>query len=90
METLLSPRFLEMLACSFLMALLLLVGEICAPIFLSEAIQKQEKTGVFSILKKSIKALPGFLTPSGLLILLYILLAAVVSTIRSCGAERTH
>ena len=69
----LSPRALEMLVCSFLLVLLLLVGEICAPICLSEAIQKQEKTGVFSILKKSIKALPRFFTPSGLLILLYIL-----------------
>ena len=70
---LLSPRVVEMLACSFLMVLLLLVGEIFAPIYLCEAIQKQEKTGVFSILKKSIKALPRFFTPSGLLILLYIL-----------------
>jgi membrane-anchored glycerophosphoryl diester phosphodiesterase (GDPDase) len=71
--TLLSPRVAEMLACNFLMVLLLLVGEICAPIFLCEAIQKQEKTGVFSILKKSIKSVPRFFTPSGLLILLYIL-----------------
>ena len=46
MEMLLSPGFLEMLACSVLMILRLLVGELCAPIFLSEAIQKQEKTGV--------------------------------------------
>ncbi|MCR5809976.1 MAG: glycerophosphoryl diester phosphodiesterase membrane domain-containing protein [Lachnospiraceae bacterium] len=44
-----------------------------APIFLCEAIQKQEKTGVFSVIKKSIKALPRFFTPSGFLILLYIL-----------------
>ena len=69
----LSPRALEMLVCSFLLVLLLLVGEIFAPIYLSEAIQKQEKSGVFSIIKKSIKALPRFFTPSGLLILLYIL-----------------
>ena len=69
----LSLRVLEMLACSFLLVLLLVVGEICAPIFLCEAIQKQEKTGVFSIIKKSIKALPRFFTPSGFLILLYIL-----------------
>lgn len=69
----LSPKVLEMLVCSFLLVLLLLVGEICAPICLSEAIQKQEKTGVFSILKKSIMALPRFFSPSGLLILLYIL-----------------
>ena len=62
-----------MLACSFLLVLLLLAGEICAPICLCEAIQKQEKTGVFSIIKKSVKALPRFFTPSGLLILLYIL-----------------
>lgn len=75
-ETLLSPRAAQMLACSFLMVLFLLVGEICAPICLSEAIQKQEKTGVFSILKKSIRALPRFFTPSGLLILLYILFAS--------------
>ena len=69
----LSPRALEMLACSFLLVLLLVVGEICAPICLCEAIQKQEKTGVFSIIKKSIKAVPRFFTPSGFLILLYIL-----------------
>lgn len=61
-------------AClQFLLVLLLVVGEICAPICLCEAIQKQEKTGVFSIIKKSIKALPRFFTPSGFLILLYIL-----------------
>ena len=62
-----------LLACSFLLVLLLLVGEICAPICLCESIQKQEKTGVFPIIKKSVKALPRFFTPSGLLILLYIL-----------------
>ena len=72
-RTFLSPRALEMLVCSFLLVLLLVVGEICAPICLCEAIQKQEKTGVLSIIKKSIKALPRFFTPSGLLILLYIL-----------------
>ena len=72
-RTLLTPRVLEMLACSFLLVLLLLVGEICAPICLCESIQKQEKTGVFPIIKKSVKALPRFFTPSGLLILLYIL-----------------
>ena len=72
-RTLLTPRVLEMLACSFLLVLLLLVGEICAPICLCESIQKQEKTGVFPIIKKSLKALPRFFTPSGLLILLYIL-----------------
>ena len=69
----LSPKVLEMLVCSFLLVLLLLVGEICAPICLCESIQKQEKTGVLSVIKKSIKALPCFFTPSGLLILLYIL-----------------
>ena len=69
----LSPKVLEMLVCSFLLVLLLLAGEICAPICLCESIQKQEKTGVLSIIKKSIKALPRFFTPSGLLILLYIL-----------------
>ena len=69
----LSPRALEMLVCSFLLVLLLLVGEIFAPICLSEAIQKQEKSGVFSIIKKSIKAVPCFFTPSGFLILMYIL-----------------
>ena len=69
----LSPRALEMLVCSFLLVLLLLVGEIFAPIYLSEAIQKQEKSGVFSIIKKSIKAVPCFFTPSGFLILMYIL-----------------
>ena len=72
-RTLLTPRVLEMLACSFLLVLVLLVGEICAPICLCESIQKQEKTGVFPIIKKSLKALPRFFTPSGLLILLYIL-----------------
>ena len=72
-RTLLTPRVLEVLACSFLLVLLLLVGEICAPICLCESIQKQEKTGVFPIIKKSVKALPRFFTPSGLLILLYIL-----------------
>ena len=58
----LSPRVLEMLVCSFLLVFLLVVGEICAPICLCEAIQKQEKTGVLSIIKKSIKALPRFIT----------------------------
>ena len=72
-RTLLTPRVLEMLACCFILVLLLLVGEICAPICLCESIQKQEKTGVFPIIKKSVKALPRFFTPSGLLILLYIL-----------------
>ena len=72
-RTLLTPRVLEMLACSFILVLLLLVGEICAPICLCESIQKQEKTGVIPIIKKSVKALPRFFTPSGLLILLYIL-----------------
>lgn len=38
------------------------IGEICAPIFLSDAIQKQEKTGVFSIIKKSVMAIPRFIT----------------------------
>ena len=56
----LSPKVLEMLVCSFLLVLLLLVGEICAPICLCESIQKQEKTGVLSVIKKSIKALPRF------------------------------
>ena len=73
MEMLLSPRVLEMLVCSFLLVLLLIIGEIFAPIYLSEAIQKQEKAGVFSIIKRSIKAIPCFFTPSGFLILLYIL-----------------
>ena len=73
-RTLLSPRGLEMLACGFLLVLLLLVGEILAPICLCDAIQKQEKTGVRSIIRKSIKAIPRFFAPSGLLILLYILL----------------
>ena len=72
-RTLLSPRGLEMLGCGFLLVLLLLVGEILAPICLCDAIQKQEKTGVRSIIRKSIKAIPRFFAPSGLLILLYIL-----------------
>ena len=77
-QALLTPRALEMLACCFLLVLLLLIGEICAPICLSEAIQKQEKTGVFSVIKKSIRAVPRFFTPSGLLILLYILFVSPI------------
>ena len=77
-KALLTPRVLEMLACCFLLVLLLLIGEICAPICLSEAIQKQEKTGVFSVIKKSIRAIPRFFTPSGLLILLYILFVSPI------------
>ena len=72
-KTFLSPKVLEMLACCFLMVLLLIIGEIFVPIFLSVAIQKQEKIRVFSIIKKSIKALPCLFTPTGFLILLYIL-----------------
>lgn len=49
LRTLLSPRVLEMLVCGFLLVLLLVVGEICAPICLCEAIQKQEKTGVWTV-----------------------------------------
>ena len=72
-KTFLSPKVLEMLACCFLMVLLLIIGEIFVPIFLSVAIQKQEKIRVFSIIKKSIKALPCLFTPTGFLILLNIL-----------------
>ena len=75
-ESFLSPKGLGMLACNFIMVLLLVAGEINAPIILCEAIQKQEKAGVFSILKRSIKSIPRFFTPSGFLIILYILIVS--------------
>ena len=72
-EMILSRKTPALLVCIFLLVLFLFVGEIFAPIYLCDAIQKQEKIGVFSILKKSILAIPCFFTPSGFLILLYIL-----------------
>ena len=72
-EMFLSRKTQALLACIFLLVLFLFVGEIFAPIYLCDAIQKQEKIGVFSILKKSILAVPCLFTPSGFLILLYIL-----------------
>ena len=53
-EMFLSRKTQALLACIFLLVLFLFVGEIFAPIYLCDAIQKQEKIGVFSILKKSI------------------------------------
>ncbi len=68
-------RILPVLALGFLLVMMYLVVEILMTVCLTDDILNGRQTTVTGELKRSIRGLVRFMTPSGLLVILYILIA---------------
>ncbi len=74
-----SWRGIALIPVGLLVVLLLVITEVVAPIFLCEAILKQEPAGIIAELKKAFKSAPKFITPGGILLIIYMLIVVPLS-----------